>query len=84
VGSIEIDAVVTDAALRVQTTFPTELRRGGAYQEFDVNVNNPSTITYHNVRALLSMTGLTGVPTGRDAGYLSFKDIQLENRSDGT
>ncbi len=83
-GSTDIDATVTDAALRVHTTFPTQLRRGGTYREFDVDVGNPSTITYHNVRALLSMTGLTGVPTSREAGYLTFTDIQLENRSDGT
>ena len=68
VGATTFDATVTDAAVRVRGTFPAELQRGAAYHEFDVEVHNPSTRTYHNIRATLSMTGLSDVPTPPEAG----------------
>jgi hypothetical protein len=83
-GATTFDVTVTDAALRVRSTFPAELRRGAAYREFDVEVRNPSSRTYQGVRASLSLTGLTGKPTPREAGYLSPADIRLEHRSGGT
>jgi LPXTG-motif cell wall-anchored protein len=84
VGAAIFDVTVTDAAVRVRSTFPAELRRGAGYREFDVEVRNRSTRTYHDVRASLSFTGLTGVPIPREAGHLSDADIRLERRSGGT
>ena len=68
VGATTFDATVTDAAVAVRGTFPAELRRGSAYREFDVEVHNPSTRTYHNVGASLAMTGLSAVPSPPEAG----------------
>jgi len=84
VGATTFDAAVTDAAIEVRGTFPAELRRGGAYREFDVEVHNPSTRTYHNVGAGLAMTGLSAVPAPPEAGSLSVPDIRLERRYDGS
>ena len=84
VGATTFDATVTDAAVRVRGTFPAELRRGAAYREFDVEVHNSSTRTYHNVRATLTVTGLSDVPTPPEAGYLSVPDIRLERRDGGS
>jgi hypothetical protein len=83
-GATTFDATVTDAAVRVRGTFPAELQRGAAYREFEVEVHNPSTKTYHNVRATLAMTGLSEVPTPPEAGSLSVKDIRLERRDGGS
>jgi len=83
-GATTFDVTVTDAALRVRSTFPAELRRGAPYREFYVEIRNPSTRIYHDVRASLSLTGLTGKPTPREAGFLSSADIRLELRSGGT
>jgi hypothetical protein len=74
VGTTTYDATVTDAAVRVR----------GAYREFDVEVQNPSRRTYHGVRATLAMTGLSDVPTPREAGSLSAPDIRLERRDGGS
>jgi hypothetical protein len=82
VGATTFD--VTDAAVRVRSTFPAELRRGAAYREFEVEVRDPSTRTYYDIRASLSLTGLTGMPTSRAAGHLSAADVRLERRSGGT
>ena len=84
VGATTFDATVTDAAIAVRGTFPAELRRGAAYREFDVEVHNPSTRTYHNVGASLAMTGLSAVPTPPEAGSLSVPDIRLERRDGGS
>jgi LPXTG-motif cell wall-anchored protein len=84
VGATTFDVTVIDATVRVRGTFPAELRRGAAYREFDVEIHNPSTRTYHNVHASLGMTGLSAVPTPREAGDLSAPDIRLERRSGGT
>lgn len=84
VGATTFDATVIDAAVRVRGTFPAELRRGAAYREFDVEVHNPSTKAYHKVRAGLAMTGLTDVPTPREGGGLSARDIRLERRDGGS
>ncbi|MFL6127462.1 MAG: hypothetical protein ACJ73E_00155 [Mycobacteriales bacterium] len=83
-GGTTIDATVTDAAVRVRGRFPAELRRGAAYREFDVEVGNPSTRTYHDVRATLTVTGLSDVPAPPEAGYLSAPDIRLERRDGGS
>jgi hypothetical protein len=84
VGATTFDATVTDAAIAVRGTFPAELRRGAAYREFDVEVHNPSTRTYHNVGASLAMTGLSAAPTPPEAGSLSVTDIRLERRDGGS
>jgi hypothetical protein len=84
VGATTFNATVTDAAITVRGTFPAELRRGSAYREFDVEVHNPSTRTYHNVGAGLAMTGLSAVPTPPEAGSLSVRDIRLERRDGGS
>jgi LPXTG cell wall anchor motif len=84
VGATTFNATVTDAAIEVRGSFPAELRRGGAYQEFDVEVHNPSTRTYHNVRTGLAMTGLSAVPTPPEAGSLSAPDVRLERRDGGS
>ena len=83
VGATTFDVTVAGAALRVRTTFPAELRRGGTYREFFVEVRNPSAVTYRHVGASLSMTGLTGRPNPREAGYLAPDVIRVEHRTDG-
>jgi len=83
VGATSFDVTVTDSAVLVRSTFPAELRRGDGYREFDVEVQNPSARTYHDVRAFLSLTGLGGKPMPREAGQLSSADIRLERRSGG-
>ncbi len=83
-GATTFDAAVTDAAIQVRGTFPAGLRRGGAYREFDVEVHNPSTRTYHKVGAGLAMTGLSAVPAPPEAGSLSAPDIRLERRYGGS
>jgi hypothetical protein len=83
VGATNFAVTVTEAAVRVRSTFPAELRRGDGYREFDVEVQNPSAGTYHKVRTFLSLTGLTGKPIPREAGHLSSADIRLERRSGG-
>ena len=84
VGVTAFDVTVTGAAVRVRGTFPSELRSGAAYREFDVEVRNPSTRAYHDVRASLSLTGLTDAPSPQGAGHLSVADVQLERRSGGS
>jgi hypothetical protein len=84
VGSATGDVTVTDAALQVRTTFPAELRRGGAYREFDIQVRNPSTRTYRAVSSSLTLTALGVKPNPREAGYLSLADIRLERLSGGS
>jgi hypothetical protein len=84
VGSTTVDVTVTDAALQVRTTFPAELRRGGAYRDFDIQVRNPSSRTYRAVSASLTLTALGVKPNPREAGYLSAPDIRLEQLSSGS
>jgi hypothetical protein len=84
VGATAFDVTVTDAAIQVRGTFPAELRRGSSYREFDVEVHNLSTRTYHNVGVGLAMTGLSAVPTPPEAGSLSVPDIRLERRDGGS
>jgi hypothetical protein len=84
VGSATGDVTVTDAALQVRTTFPGELRRGGGYREFDIQVRNPSTRAYRAVSASLTLTALGVKPNPREAGYLSAPGIRLEQLSSGS
>jgi hypothetical protein len=83
VGTTTVDVTVTGAALQVRTSFPAELRRGGAYREFEVQVRNPSGGTYRSVTTTLSMTGLGPTPTPREAGYVDADVLRVEQRSGG-
>jgi hypothetical protein len=82
-GSTGIEATVIDAAPRVSTTFPGQLRRGAAYREFDIDVRNPSTVTYRAARASISLTGLIDAPQRPGSGHLSAPDIRIEQLTGG-